>query len=156
MDLLESPQTQLFPYCTGTVAITVSVSDNTVLGFRRAPSKQNLPGAVFGEVYAGPRDEPVTLRLKVEGLPEGKVLITSYHHCFKDGVNLPPVQISLNAESSDTAEISQTSGSSPNFIDGYSFSVAIKPDIPLEITYEAPRGPVVLNRLIIARETICE
>ena len=158
VDLLCSPQTQVFPTACGPIEVTVAASDNTTLGFRRRKPVEQGPlqdrsDTLRGEVRANAHreDEPVTLELTIGGLPAGEYTLRSVHHCLADEERLEPMCIAVNGEPVGEDAFAQSAGCDPESVAEHTLCIRAPAGEPVRIAYEAACSAVVLNGLEITR-----
>lgn len=119
LDIAFSPQTEVFNSIVGLVGVTLEVSDNTSLGFRKREPVVEGPfhqqsAFLRSEVRANEkRGEAVGLRLTLNGLVTGRYELVTYHHCHSEEDSLEKASVSVDSRD-EVTEFDQTWGTNPN------------------------------------------
>lgn len=155
IDLIASPQTETYYTSIGPVSVSVSVSDNTSLGFRDWDSLEGAPHTdtptfLRSEVRANrhPDGEQVSLIVRIDGLAAGRYNITSVHHTYNDKEALLPANVSVNTGPLAEGVVRQTWGIDPGLVG--EIDLDVEGGMPVSICYTS-LSAVVLNGLSILR-----
>lgn len=156
VDIICSPQSQVYSSHLGRLTVTAAASHNTSIGFRehdQAPGRANTEFCELlrSDVRANSNGDGglVELTLTIAGLPVGSYRLETVHHMHSpEGV---PMELAVrdSYQPSTPRRAVQTAGDNCGDIARMEHIVDISDQSPFWISFSSADGPVVLNGFVL-------